>query len=291
MFRVTESMIFSQVTSSVAKAQKRAYEAQAVAQTGIRVSRVSDDPLGASRASILNSTLERLEGMSGVSARATEELSVAESALGEAGALMTRAREIAIAGANGSMGADSRAALAEEIDGIRDQMLTLANTRVADVYVFGGFKLVEPPYDEDGNYSGDAGVRRGEIAPGTSVNMNIPGQDAFGGDSDVFSVLENLSLQLRANDGGAVGESLTDLETTFQQVSNARARTGVYLGHLQSGDQLRYQLESSALVHRTESVEADINESFNDLAQTQFALQSAIAQAQTILQGLKNGIR
>lgn len=291
MLRVTESMIFSQVTTSVAAAQRRAYQAQSVAQSGMRVSRSSDDPLSASRANILSATLQRLEGMEGVSARATEELTVAESALGEATALMTRAREIAMAGATDSMGAESRAALALEAEGLRDQMLTLANTRVGDVFVFGGFQTSEPPYDQNGTYSGDSGARRGEIVPGTSVTMNIPGEVAFQDTTDLFAVLEQLVTDLQANDGGAVGESLTDLENGFLQINSARARTGVYLSQIQTGDQLRYQLESSALVHRTESVEADINESFNALAQTQFALQAAVAQAQTILSGLQSGFR
>ncbi len=291
MLRVTESMLFDQVTNSIRGAQKRAYDAQTVAQTGLRVNRLSDDPLAASRANILSSTLERLSGMETVANRATEELTVAESVLGEATTLYSRAREIAIKGANASMGEDSRAALAGEIDGLREQLLSLGNSRVADVYVFGGYQNTDEPFDAQGGYLGDNGVREGEIAPGTTIAMNVPGNQAFTGAVDVFKALEDLSQSLKDNDGDAVSKQLTTLEDGFLQLNNARGRTGVYLGHLRSGEALRYQVESSALVHRTEAVEADINEAFNELAHTQFSLQSAIAQAQSILQGLKNGLR
>jgi len=293
MLRVTEGMIFQQVTSSIARAQKRAYDSQVVAQTGHRVNRLSDDPVAASRANVLSSTLERLSGMGRVSALAEEELTVAESALGQASMIFNRAREIAIAGSNASMGAESRSALAEEVAGLRSQMLSIANTRVADVYVFGGYQTTTEPFDDAGGYSGDNGVRMGEVAPGTSIKMNVAGDDAFVSATgvDVFAELETLQNNLVNNDPQAVSEELTHLETGFTQLTNARGRTGVYLNQLKSGDELRFELESSALVHRTEAVEADVNESFNALAQTQFNLQAAIAQAQKILAGLSNGIR
>jgi len=294
MLRVTEGMIFRQVTSSIARAQKRAYDSQVIAQTGHRVNHLSDDPIAAARANILNSTLERLDGMGQVSARAEEELTVAESALGQASFIYNRAREIAIAGSNASMGAASRAALAEEVEGLRAQMLTLANTRVADVYVFGGYKTTAEPFDGiTAAYNGDNGVRLGEVAPGTSVKMNVSGDASFvvAGGVDVFAELESLKTDLLNNDPASVSARLGQLETGFSQLTSARGRTGVYLNQLRSGDELRYELESSALVHRTEAVEADVNEAFNALAQTQFNLQAAIAQAQKILAGLNNGIR
>lgn len=291
MLRVTEGMIFQQVTNSVRRAQKRAFDAQVIAQSGRRVNRLSDDPMAAARASVLNATLERLDGMGRVSARAEEELTVSESVLGQATMIYNRAREIAIAGANASMGAPSRAALAEEVAGLRSQMLTLANTRVADVYVFGGYKTTAEPFDNAGVYQGDNGVRLGEVAPGTTVKMNVAGDDCFVGGIDVFAELETLKTDLLNNDPAAVSTRLDQLELGFAQLNNARGRTGVYLNQLYSGDELRYEMESSSLVHRTEAVEADINEAFNALAHTQFNLQAAIAQAQKILAGLNMGIR
>lgn len=286
MLRVTEGMIFRQVTNSVAKAQQRAYEAQTIAQTGRRVNRVSDDPIAASRASVLDSTIERLKGMGRVAARAQEELTVAESTLGEASVILTRAREIAIAGANSSMGADSRAALAQEIDGLRSQMVTLANAQVADVYVFGGHQTLTEPFDDTGAYSGDSGIRSAEVAPGTSVTMNITGDNSFIGTVNIFDELETLRDELNNDDPDAVAAVLDQLESGLQQLNTARTRSGVYLGQLRSSEDLRFELESSALTHRSEATDADINESFNALAQTQFNLQSAISQAQRILAGL-----
>ena len=292
MLRVTENMLFRQVIDSISGAQRRAFEAQTVAQTGLRVSRLSDDPVAASRANILSSTLERLSGMETVANRATEELSVAESVLGEATTIYSRVREIAVQGANGSQGAASRAILAGEVDGLREQLISLGNTRVAEVFIFGGYQTKAEPYDQQGVYSGDNGVRQGEIVPGSTVAMNVPGDQVFTGTGnvDVFKALADLSQSLNANDGVAVSKQLGTLEGGFEQLNHARSRTGIYLGHLRSGEVLRYQMESSAQAQRSDAVEADINEAFNELAHTQFSLQSAVTQAQSILQGLKSGL-
>jgi len=132
-------MVFGMVTRRVQLAQERAFKAQKIAQSGVRVEKASDDPLAAARGNVLNGSLERLRGMEQVSARAKQELAVGESALGEGSALFNRARELAVQGANATYDAESRRAMAQEVAGLREQMISIANTRVANVFIFGGY--------------------------------------------------------------------------------------------------------------------------------------------------------
>ena len=53
---------------------------------------------------------------------------IADSALSSAATAMTRANTLAVEGANGTMSDSDRQALAEEVQGILQQMLSLANT-------------------------------------------------------------------------------------------------------------------------------------------------------------------
>ena len=107
--------------------------------TGKRVNDPSDDPLAVAQAERLRSQLARISIESRMVGFARQMLSNAESTLGQVGDALQFARESLVAAGNGAMSTADRALIAQQLSGVRDQLVSLANRRDgAGGYVFGG---------------------------------------------------------------------------------------------------------------------------------------------------------
>ena len=235
--RVTDGMLFRQINRNVRVAKNRHADTYEMAQTGVRVSRHSDDPVSASKSLVIQNSLSRLDSQARIAAGAERNLATTESVLSEAEGLIRRATELAVQGASESLSLRDRQALGLEVEQLKEQMLALANTDLGGVYIFGGNKNTTAPYSGAGVYQGDNGTREVEVAPGLKVSMNVPGREIFGIGSDddgsgalemanfektVFGVLEDLKTALDNDDTDNISGALTDLETYENRVLGAR---------------------------------------------------------------------
>ena len=115
--------------------------------TGLRVNRPSDDPTAAAQAERARVRLSRIE----VDQRALEAqrsaLATAETSLGEAVSLVQGVRELAISASNAAYSAKDRAAVAQHMADLRDQLLAVANRTDANaVPLFGGLGSSGAPF-------------------------------------------------------------------------------------------------------------------------------------------------
>ena len=132
--------------------------------TGKRVSRASDDPAAAARAEQAMASI----GRSDTSQRAVDASRVlmtqTESTLGDADALLQRARELMVSAGNASFGDGERQGIAVELQALRDQLLSLANSGDgAGTYLFAGQGSTQKPFvDTAGGvryFAGDGEMR------------------------------------------------------------------------------------------------------------------------------------
>jgi flagellar hook-associated protein 3 FlgL len=96
---------------------------------GERFTRPSEDPAAANRAAQLMRLGMRLEADQRSMDRAASRLSLAETAADTAGSALLRARELALAGANGTQTAEDRQVIAHELAVLRQQLVDAANAR------------------------------------------------------------------------------------------------------------------------------------------------------------------
>lgn len=139
----------------------------------------------------MQSHLDRMQTLSG-------GLEFQESVLGESENVIQRALELATQGANGTYTPESRAKMAEEVFGLRDQLVSLANSTYQGTYPFGGnrddqppFVLQSPPYSNPATGPGSQrygytsapgadGTRSVELSDAVSVRVNSVGSGVFG---------------------------------------------------------------------------------------------------------------
>jgi hypothetical protein len=182
--RVATANSYDSTVNTLNKRQAELSAQQDRISTGKRVQRASDDPVAAVMAEAAQNRLSRAQ----VDQRAVEasrtSLSQAESALGNAGELIQDVRELFLKAGNATYGSKEFQSIAQEIEGLRERMLGVANQKdSAGRTLFGGLGGTATPFVEAYGPSG-GGVRfdgqRGQEAAGNnSLPQTFDGETVF----------------------------------------------------------------------------------------------------------------
>ncbi|EMC0022914.1 flagellar hook-associated protein FlgL [Enterobacter cloacae] len=206
--------------------------------------KASDDPAAATDAVKHQDALAKLEMYSNVRSRVRGALEYQDNILNGVGNLLTTTlKEKIVAAKSDTYSPEDRRALGEEIEGIRANLLDLANNRDASGnYIFSGFKTDTPAFDVDGNYDGGLEVRRQTVADGTEMQVSHLGRDIF---DDIFTVLNDAVAALTAdpddadydaNLEAALSAAMTAVDEGINRLGKAQAELGTNLQQLDALD-------------------------------------------------------
>lgn len=249
--------------------------------TGKRVNVPSDDPVSAAvqvqSASRLAACDQFLRSISSVSS----ELQTADSALSSCMTSLQRAISLGIEGANGTLSQQDRQALAEEVKGISDQILGIANLSYNGHFVFAGTADSQKPYISTPvgiAYQGNDAVNYVEVEEGHTVAINVPGSKLFSATgASVFESLTKLTAALET--GSGVDAATQAVRGASDQLSNSRVFYGSTLDQLGS-DKVFVQSEKLQLQQTTnDNIGVDMNVAATDLVNAENARNSALAAA------------
>ena len=277
--RVSDSMMHELATRGVANNRESLFEAQRVASSGMRVEKPSDDPVAASLARGTKSRERRSDAVAMISGVAVVRLLAVDDTLGNVGDIMSRARELAVQGANDHVSANDRTAMATEIAALRAELLNLGNTKIEGEYVFSGLSVDRAPFDATGAYLGETQLKEIEVGPGLRLATQVSAADIFGasGGTNPFTALDDLEAALRADDGDAIHASIGGLSASVDQIANGRASAGGQQQALMQAAAAAERVLDAAIGRRPDLLEADPVESFTDLVKAEGALREALA--------------
>jgi flagellar hook-associated protein 3 FlgL len=286
--RVSDNAKFASITKNVQKAQSEFVSAQQAAGSGLRVAKPSDDPVAAAQAR--REASRKALGEAGIAAAdaATDQLNGSDQALDDVYAGLTRAQELALEGASDTVSKENRTAIAEEMRKIRDQMVSLGNTKVGDKYVFAGYRDQTPPFESTGNFIGDGNTKEVQPVNGMRVGASISGASVFGNGTgnDTFSTLDSIIAGLEGNDPEAIRGQLGNLQANQDRVIKARSVVGSLMDSVELGRNVAEQQQARATTQIAALTEADPVQSALQLLQAKNALEAALTVAQQIPQGL-----
>src|SRR5438552_15679656 len=149
-FRVTDGVVNARLTAQIATATQRLSQAQEQIASGKRINRPSDDPTGSEVVLRLRTSQTVVDQFRRNAGAAKDTLSTADGTLDIYQQTLDRARTLLAQGASDSTDATAKRTIAAEIDGLRQQMLALANSRHDELYLFGGTRQNVPPFDAAG---------------------------------------------------------------------------------------------------------------------------------------------
>jgi len=164
-------------------------ELQQAASTGVRLRRASDAPAEAFRLLGLRSQSSTLAAYGENIRRTIDSLTIASTSLSQMSERMARVRELVTQGTSGTYSASDRKPIAQELDGLLGQLLSLANTKHGGRYLFGGTNTRAAPYEaeyEEGlitavRYVGHLDTIEVPVAPGVDHASVIVGDAIFRG--------------------------------------------------------------------------------------------------------------
>lgn len=175
MMRIATLHAYDQTIARLSERQRDLAQTQAHISSNKQVLRASDDPVNAARAERALATIARSEtGLRSVDA-SRNAMTQAESALGDAGELLQRARELLVASGDAAYGDAQRATLAGQIRDLRAQLLSVANRGDgAGGYLFAGQGSSGAPFVDGAGGVAYAGTP-GSAMAGPGLPMTLDG--------------------------------------------------------------------------------------------------------------------
>ncbi|MBI3448781.1 MAG: hypothetical protein HY049_07695 [Acidobacteria bacterium] len=203
--------------------------------SGKRVTTASEDPGAESRIASARETLARLASRRATISTVRGQVEAADAALATAGDVIISATGSAIQGYS-ETNAGARSLIADQVDGLRQQLLKAANTQFAGRYVFGGTETLAPPFDAAGSYLGNSGTVSARIEDQVTIQVNVAGDAVFKTPVDIPKALADLSAALRAGNTAAIGALEPKLQAAGAQISAVRPPLGFRLQALDASD-------------------------------------------------------
>jgi flagellar hook-associated protein 3 FlgL len=283
--RVTESMIYNTATSSLSTDLAALQSITEKVSSTKQLNRPSDNPADVRSAVGLRDILAQLNQFIRNIDNASSKVSAMDTALSSAGDLIQRANELAIEGANGTLDAGQRQAIAAEVAQLTEAMAQDASAKVGDEYIFSGFRVDRAPFQvtgpgQVGAYQGDQGVQIARVGPASTMQINLSGDAVF---QPAIAALTQLQADL--NTGQPVQQStLSQISSALQTLLQARATVGARANRLDDAKTSQQDLVTSNQALLSQLEDADMPSAITELTKRQTTYQATLAVTARVMQ-------
>lgn len=279
--RISSFQKYELLQRNMASAEGRLVSAQSMLASGKRLERPSDDPFGAHAVLLFRASKSLTDQHRKAAQAGAADLRMAESALGEIGDLMKRAKVLTVQGATATVDQSGRQALAEQIRSLKSRVVELANSRDAGGhYLFAGFRVDKtpfalgptPPYLE---YQGDQGVQFVEVGPGLTLPKNVLADQQV---IDAYSALEDAEQRLLAGDiSGLSGVTLELIDDATNGIQLLRAEAGSRVNQFEWAESQAANRSDEFARQISDREDADLAQTIVEMQTAQTAYQAALA--------------
>jgi flagellar hook-associated protein 3 FlgL len=236
--------------------------------SGLRVTSPQVDPVAAAQSSQIGSAIARDDSYVQAASGKQAVLQATDSTLGEVVSQLTAALSAAVQGNSGTQNAANTLAVVQQLSGIRDSVLALANTSYLGVYLFAGSQQGSyKPFSVDTStspattsYVGDNSIQSITTPNGQQLQVNLPGSSVFGtigGDAGTgaFGALNQLISHFStgtvspsaANDISALTDALTQVSSQRSVLNSSLSRMQSTSTYVQT-DEANLKVQQNSLV-------------------------------------------
>jgi flagellar hook-associated protein 3 FlgL len=282
--RITNQVLLNYAIGSNRKIMTGIGDTQRAIVSGLRVERPSDDPDVVGRLMETSSSLRASEQYNKNLTLARSRLSMEDMALDQITNYLTRAKELAVSQGGSTASAATRATVKEEVDGLREAIIELANTQFAGSYMFAGDYSDQRPFSDTGAdpTRPPTGTLSVEVGPGELLETNHSGQEIFV-DSNVLDALEALSAALGNDSGTEIQASISGLDQSFDAIQQTLSDLGGRITRVERAMESLDALEVEQLKQESELRDVDMEEAITKLANLQVTYEAAMLANSRIL--------
>lgn len=269
--------------------QSKQNEALATAQlgSGRSVNELADNPAAAAalvrnhdRASQDAQFLQNLTTLQG-------RYQVADSSLSSVVQVLTRALTLGTQGANGTVSAADRRAIAGEVQGLLNQTVSLANASYQGAFLFAGTRVSTQPFTIDPatntvTYNGNSATTSVELSTGNSITANVPGDQVFqNAAGSVIGALQDLYSSLIS--GNNIPNAVAEIQGGLNQISDHRVFYGNALNQINLSESFLNQEKVNLSQEENGLVGADLAAVATNFSQAQLANQATLSATARVL--------
>lgn len=288
--RVATSMMYSFVRNSLADITRDLNDASETVITGKRINALSDDPMDMVKAQGIKSTLNGLTQLERGISVGNNWLTASENALTQAQDLISESKTLALQMANAPISLENRKDAAVMVQHIEEQMMSLANTRVEDRYIFSGNHTDTPSFAVETDETDDTIkeiVYQGDDQP-FSIKLGTDTKIEIGGDGDkifsqVFDTLDAFKTALDDNNLEGINTAIEDLENRFTDLNREIAGVGSKMTHLDMKSSIFQEMQISETERLSSMEDADIIAAITHLEQIQMSYQAAMSSSSKLM--------
>jgi flagellar hook-associated protein 3 FlgL len=234
--------------------------------SGLRVNSASDDPVAAGQAALLGTSMSQDDTFVQTAATTQSLMQVSDSALGGVVTQLTSALSLAVQGSDGTLNASDLTSVSQQLAGIRDEVVSLANTSYQGTYVFAGSDGNMQPYTVDttttpatATYNGDTNVGSVTTPNGQQIQTGLAGSAVFSAaGADVMAALNNLVADFASGTASSTAASdIGVLKTALNNVTQQRSVLDSSLSRLESASTYFQTDETQKTAAQSSLVAAD----------------------------------
>jgi len=273
--------------ASIQQSEQNENTATTQLSSGRTVNSPSDNPAAAA-AIVLNhdqssQDAQFLQNISTLQGR----FQVADSTISNVVEVLNQALSLGTEGANGTVSATDRQAIATEVQGLLTQTVGLANTTYQGAYLFGGTNVTQQPFTVDAttgavNYNGNPNTTSVEISQGNSITANVPGDQLFqNANGSVLGALQDLYNAL--NTGTNMPAAVTEVQNALTQLDTQRVTYDNALNQINLSESFLNQDQLNLSQQENTLEGADLSVVASNFSQAQLADQATLSATSQVL--------
>ncbi len=289
--KISTPLYFDRSTQMLTDVQGKLAKTQEQLSTGKEIVKPSDAPDKAAVVTRLESQIARQEGYLATLKSVNIRLTAEETALKNTSDVLYRIKELAMQGANDTLSAEDRRAVATEIRTLREQVLSLANSQDANGnYLFAGSRANQPAFAKDANgrvtYMGDHARLKVDVGDNRRMNLNMPGSDVFvrvvrtndKGERtgvDFFQSIDDMANAIAQGDSKNMQRAIGEIDTLQNGVSEGLGQVGADLTVVDMQTSVLDQMVLQYKTTRSDVEDLDYTEAITRMNKDQLALEAA----------------
>jgi flagellar hook-associated protein 3 FlgL len=280
--RVPTHTLYTRLQQGLGASLGRVQTLQGQVATGQRITKLSDDPVGATTGLRLRGQETDWAAYQRTADDARAILGTADAALQSATSLVARVKDLAISARNGTYGPSERKAIAQEIQQVRDQLADTANTQYMGRAVFGGHQA-QAVTQVDGKWqwaSDTAAPVRRQVSPAVTMDVAVDGRKAFGGldgTKSVFGVLDDLAASIEAGHTEGIVAGQTAIASRFDALTATLGEVGAMQNRVDAATQLGRSILEQVRTQRSQVEDVDLAEAMMQLNAAATGYQASLA--------------
>ena len=289
--KISTGLYFNNATTQLGNVQGELTKTQEQLSTGKQIVKPSDAPDKAALVTRLESEMSRQTGYQDTLKSVNIRLTAEETALKNTSDVMYRIKELAVQAANDTLSEQDRQSVALELNNLKDQVLSLANSQDTNGnYLFSGSRTGVPAFAKDASgrvlYQGDQARMKVNVGDSRRMNLNMPGSDAYmrvvrddgnGGKVgvDFFQSLDDLVTAVKSGDRNSIQRGVSEVDTLQNGISQGLGQVGADLAIVDMQNTVLDQVVLQLKTTRSDVEDLDYTSAITKMNKDQLALEAA----------------